>query len=248
MEAYDQWWEKTKPALIAKLPIYLQTDQFGNKGLGLSGVLAYILGVCLPLGLWIWWAGSSYAVLGLYIASLSVYHQLEFMSTAMFNPTTLSNDSFLLNHSTEFALAMAISFVEFWVEWFFFPGLKNMWWLTYIALPVVIVGQVFRTLAMWTARHAFTHQISTEKRKEHGLVNWGVYAYVRHPGYFGWYWWTVFTQIMVGNPICALGFGVVAWSFFKDRIEYEENKLIEFFGDEYKEFRAKTPTYIPLIK
>ena len=38
---------------------------------------------------------------------------------------------------------------------------------------------------MWTARHAFTHQISTEKRKEHGLVNWGVYAYVRHPGR----WW-----------------------------------------------------------
>ena len=34
----------------------------------------------------------------------------------------------------------------------------------------------------------------------------------------------------------------------QDRIEYEENKLIEFFGDEYKEFRAKTPTYIPLIK
>jgi hypothetical protein len=37
-------------------------------------------------------------------------------------------------------------------------------------------------------------------------------------------------------------------AFFKDRIEYEEELLVEFFGKEYIEYKMKTPVWIPFCK
>jgi protein-S-isoprenylcysteine O-methyltransferase len=40
---------------------------------------------------------------------------------------------------------------------------------------------------------------------------------------------------------------VASWKFFSDRIQYEEATLVEFFGDQYRTYKAKTPTGIPMI-
>ena len=55
------------------------------------------------------------------------------------------------------------------------------------------------------------------------------------------------TQVILANPICLPLFAFVSFRFFKDRIEYEEEKLVEFFGNEYQSYRARTPVYIPGI-
>ena len=111
----------------------------------------------------------------------------------------------------------------------------------------MIIGQLARSLAMWYAKSNFSHQIAHHKRQDHVLVTTGLYAYMRHPSYFGFYWWAVGTQLLLCNPICLLGFFHVLYQFFKDRIEEEEPLLIKFFGKEYIEYKKKTPTYIPLI-
>jgi len=40
---------------------------------------------------------------------------------------------------------------------------------------------------------------------------------------------------------------MAAWHFFNERIRFEEEKLVEFFGDDYKNYKAKTSTGIPMI-
>lgn len=40
---------------------------------------------------------------------------------------------------------------------------------------------------------------------------------------------------------------MASWKFFSDRIQYEEATLVEFFGDQYRAYKAKTPTGIPMI-
>lgn len=50
---------------------------------------------------------------------------------------------------------------------------------------------------------------------------------------------------MLGNPICALGFAVVLVRFFGRRIEREEELLVDFFGQDYVEYRKKTWILIP---
>lgn len=74
----------------------------------------------------------------------------------------------------------------------------------------------------------------TEKEEHHGvLVTHGVYSFSRHPGYFGFFWWALGTQILLSNPVSLLLFSVVLWRFFNERISAEETYLIRFFGDDY---------------
>lgn len=94
----------------------------------------------------------------------------------------------------------------------------------------------------------FAHIPAREKKQGHVLVTWGVYAYFRHPSYFGFFWWAVGTQILVGNKICALGYTVVLWQFFRKRIHAEEGFLVSFFGEDYVEFKKRTGTGIPFIR
>lgn len=70
---------------------------------------------------------------------------------------------------------------------------------------------------------------------------------MRHPSYFGFYWWALGIQIMLLNPISFLAFALVLHKFFYGRIRYEEITLRRFFGNEYVAYKQRTRTYIPFI-
>lgn len=80
------------------------------------------------------------------------------------------------------------------------------------------------------------------------MVTSGVYAYFRHPSYFGWSVWALGTQLVLCNPISFIAYAVAAYLFFKDRIPYEEFKLTEFFGQEYRDYAKRVPIRIPFVK
>jgi protein-S-isoprenylcysteine O-methyltransferase len=69
----------------------------------------------------------------------------------------------------------------------------------------VTVGQCFRVCAMWTCGRNFNHLIMEQREPEHTLVTHGVYAWLRHPSYCGWFWWSVGSQLLLCNPVCFLG-------------------------------------------
>lgn len=154
--------------------------------------------------------------------------------------------AFLINHSLEFTIAIAASFVEYFIELLLFPSMKGTLFL-YLGIVITGSGQLLRTISQFHAGASFTHQVQETKRDEHVLVQSGPYRYIRHPGYLGWYWWAVGTQILLFNPICILGYAFYAWKFFKERIEYEEEHLATMFGKDYTDYRTRTPTYLPFI-
>ena len=52
-------------------------------------------------------------------------------------------------------------------------------WMMGIALPMVLVAQALRSLAMVHASHSFSHEVSRGKKADdHVLVTWGVYRLV----------------------------------------------------------------------
>lgn len=65
----------------------------------------------------------------------------------------------------------------------------------------------------------FNHLVQKEKKAGHVLVTGGVYRYLRHPSYFGFFWWGLGTQVVLGNAVCLVGYAVVLWRFFRRRIE-----------------------------
>ncbi|CAG8545579.1 6047_t:CDS:10, partial [Acaulospora colombiana] len=84
--------------------------------------------------------------------------------------------AFLLDNGQPYKTAHAASMCEFLIELYFFPSLKNSRFIYYLGIVILVIGQVARSLAMWHAKHNFTHQIAVYKREEHVLVKTGIYA------------------------------------------------------------------------
>ncbi len=64
----------------------------------------------------------------------------------------------------------------------------------------------------------FNHTVQMKRSEGHVLVTSGIYAVLRHPSYFGFWWWGLGTQVVLGNGICLVGYAVVLWRFFHSRI------------------------------
>lgn len=75
-----------------------------------------------------------------------------------------------------------------------------------------------------------------------------MFAWFRHPSYIGWFFWSCGTQVMLGNPVSVVAFFFAGSMFFKSRIPYEEDNLVEFFGNDYKEYCKRTPIWIPFVE
>eukprot|EP00053_Salpingoeca_punica_P023567 m.10702 g.10702 ORF g.10702 m.10702 type:complete len:345 (-) comp5291_c0_seq2:187-1221(-) len=212
------------------------------------------LGMGLAFGYYIAITWST--MFGLYFMVLCLFHFSEFFTVAYFSASKLSFDfshlpllllaAFLLNHSKAYWIAAISSWTEFWLELYFVPGLKVPW-ISVIGFLLVTMGDAFRKAAMWTAADNFSHQVATVKVASHQLVTHGVYSLARHPAYFGWWWWSTGTQIMLCNPICTIGYAVAATLFFRDRVPYEEERLLHFFQDQYDAYQQRVGIWIPFV-
>ncbi|KRX25790.1 Protein-S-isoprenylcysteine O-methyltransferase [Trichinella nelsoni] len=166
---------------------------------------------------------------------------------AVCNDDTLSIDSFLLNHSVEYWLAAILSWLEYFVEYYYFPSLKHVALISKCGFMLTITGEVVRKLAIYTAGKGFSHLVSTKRKETHKLVTTGVYHFWRHPAYLGWLLWSVGTQLILCNPVCFVGYSYVSWKFLKQRIQIEESYLVQFFGNEYLKYREEVPSGIPFV-
>ncbi|XP_055698699.1 protein-S-isoprenylcysteine O-methyltransferase [Phlebotomus papatasi] len=211
-------------------------------------IRACFLGYIFSMGLFIFFLAPEHIrAFGLYAVIMGTFHWTEYMGIALSNPKTLSPDSFVLNHSTHYVVAAASSWVEFFLESYFFPQIKTLRLFWVIGFLLCFSGDLLRKVAMITAHSNFTHIVQFVRVEEHKLVTNGVYGCMRHPSYVGWFWWSIGTQIVLVNPVCTILYSIVAWLFFRDRVYVEEITLLNFFGEEYVEYQKKVGTGLPFI-
>ncbi|KAH7076179.1 prenyl cysteine carboxyl methyltransferas-like protein Ste14 [Paraphoma chrysanthemicola] len=185
-----------------------------------------------------------------FLSILSVFHFLEFYTTSAYNTPVATISSFLLSNGSAYRQAHTLAFIETCVTSYFLPGWQarvHPWPVLALGIVLVVVGQGVRSTAMVQAGTNFNHNVQSKKNAGHELVTSGLYTYFRHPSYFGFFWWGVGTQLVLGNTVCFVGYVGVLWYFFSRRIAHEEEHLVEFFGAEYKAYRARTKVWIPFI-
>ena len=89
--------------------------------------------------------------------------------------------------------------------------------------------------------------VTLEIRVEHTLVTTGVYSRVRHPMYSAFWLWAVAQALLLPNwvagPAGIVGFGTL----FFCRIGREERLMAEIFGEQYRQYVARTYRIIPGI-
>jgi protein-S-isoprenylcysteine O-methyltransferase len=227
----------------------------GNDGKGKIGTTGYLLGMVGGFHLAlvvvsVAQGGPATPLLSwsLYVASLCWFHFFEFFTTAVCQPQSLGYDSYVVNHSLAYTAAALGSWVEFWVEWWLWGsrGKLNLPMML-CGLGLVVGGQAIRSLSMWTCGEHFDHQIMEQRREGHKLVTTGIYSVLRHPSYFGWFYWSVGTQVLLCNPICTVLYIGASWRFFNARIPFEEETLHGFYRQAYIDYCSTTIVGIPFI-
>ncbi|KAJ5280680.1 hypothetical protein N7478_006052 [Penicillium angulare] len=241
----------------------------GSKSLSGISLRAFLLGTSLGLASAVTlfltiFTNTGFWRVPFFIASLSLFHFLEFYVTATYNTSAADVTAFLLSsNGWAYNVAHGAAMVECIVAHYFWPGQSALGKMIAVTVPfygpavspllilglgLVLLGQVVRTFAMAQAASNFNHHVQSEHRQGHVLVTHGLYQFLRHPSYFGFFWWGLGTQLVLGNVVCFVGYSLVLWKFFYTRIEREEAFLIRFFGAEYVQFKEKTPVGIPFIR
>lgn len=189
----------------------------------------------------------------LFWAALAAFHFLEFWTTARANRREATTKAFLLTANwPAYAVAHAAATAECLVTGLLWP--RRAWAppvlgavLLLLGLAAAAGGQFVRTAAMLQAGPSFNHIVQRSQRADHVLVTTGIYGHVRHPAYFGFFWWGLGTQLVLGNPVCFVAYALVLWRFFSARIRDEESFLVSFYKKDYVEYRKRVPTRIPFI-
>lgn len=186
-----------------------------------------------------------------YASALCIFHLAEFFVTALYNPTQVTADSFLVNHSIAYTTAAMSSWIEFALRCTLAPD--SVYWniprcFVYSGLAMIVLAQCLRSLAMATAGESFNHIIQSTKKNNHILITHGVYQFLRHPSYVGFFYWSIGTQLLLGNPIHTVLYAVASWNFFHRRTAYEEESLCAFFPESYPDYVARTYSGIPFLR
>ncbi|KAI9679610.1 MAG: hypothetical protein M1829_001572 [Trizodia sp. TS-e1964] len=219
----------------------------------LSFLLGLVLGASLLLSAHLLTHSNPLWRAPLFLAILALFHFLEYFVTARYNTRHATVSAFLLSQNgPAYNIAHTLALTECLLTNYCFP--HRAWlpprlggYLVGVGGLLVVLGQAVRSAAMRQAGTNFNHKVQVRKSEGHVLVTGGVYAWFRHPSYFGFFWWGLGTQLVCGNAVCFVGYAVVLWMFFHHRIGKEEEFLVEFFGKEYEEYRARTRVGIPFI-
>ncbi|KZF21589.1 ICMT-domain-containing protein [Xylona heveae TC161] len=248
---------------------YLHRDNLPGEPKSLSGIAtrAFCLGISLGfstlLTLILARQGSPLWRAPFFLLTLSLFHFLEFWTTARYNTPQANVSAFLLSsNGTAYNVAHTAALVECLVHYLIFSSesgsrsgsfsassfISLSTILLVMGFSMIIVGQVARSVAMVHAGTNFNHTVQTRRNAGHELVTSGIYAHLRHPSYFGFFWWGLGTQLVLGNVICLVGYAVVLWRFFSRRIDREEELLVSFFGREYLDYHERTRVGIPFVR
>ena len=210
-------------------------------------ITCFIMGITLTISIITLLLGTSslsnkYIWLVIYSLLLHGFFILEFINSSLYQYNSVTSKSFLIygNKGNK----------QFW-----YLQLLTIWEYLLLRLGKLNVIVFIRHLAMKTCGLSFNHYLITpspspsKNQYENKLITHGIYKYVRHPSYLGFWLYCIGIQLMllnIGN--LTLTIYILNW-FFKIRIEYEENQLINKYGDKYINYQqtTKRKILIPLI-
>jgi protein-S-isoprenylcysteine O-methyltransferase Ste14 len=91
------------------------------------------------------------------------------------------------------------------------------------------------------------YSYTLQLRKNHKLVDTGIYKYIRHPMYFCGLLFVIAQSLLIPNVIGNISNLISMYIFATGRIPDEENMMIKEFGNKYREYMKKTKSVIPFI-
>lgn len=136
--------------------------------------------------------------------------------------------------------------------WYLFNPRSMQWWQ--LALPGGVrwagigVGMAAIPLFVWVFRSLGKNVTDTVVvRREHNLVQYGPYQWVRHPLYLSFATYFLALSLATASWFFAT-LGVLTLIMIARRTPIEEANLLARYGDQYREYVRNTGSYFPRRK
>lgn len=132
------------------------------------------------------------------------------------------------------------------VDWAYFGSAVNtLDGLTVAGVLMIVAGIWFRAWAVKTLGQYFTPTVQIQDK--HRLINSGPYKIIRHPSYFAAFLSITGAAVLLESLIGII-VSIAAMSIaYYVRIGLEEQKLLEHFGNRYREYMLNTKRIIPFV-
>ena len=109
-----------------------------------------------------------------------------------------------------------------------------------VGLAVMVFGYF---LFLWSAVARGRYATSWEMPRNHRLVTWGPYRYVRHPSYTGYFLMFAGLALTWLNLVAFVP--LLAVPGYVKLTSVEEELLIKRFGEEYERYQRRTGKFFP---
>lgn len=100
-------------------------------------------------------------------------------------------------------------------------------------------------LHAWSVRVRGKYAVSWVMPEDHRIITDAPYSLVRHPSYLGYMLMIIGLTITYGNWLTLIPWGAIPGYYYVSL--YEEQMLIEQFGDQYRNYMEKVNGFIPKI-
>lgn len=129
-----------------------------------------------------------------------------------------------------------------WMSW---ADLPFPAWLRWTGVSIALLGFV---VLQWS-QNTLGKNWSDRPRmlKEQTLITSGPYHYVRHPIYTGFLLILGSTFFISANWMIGLAWISMVILEIASRIHFEESLMIEYFGDQYREYMKRTGRLFPKV-
>ncbi len=106
--------------------------------------------------------------------------------------------------------------------------------------------------ALWLFRRSHVDlggnwSVTLKVRENHVVVNTGVYRLVRHPMYSSFFLLGLAQMLLLPNWLAGTSGLIGVGLLFGFRVLREEAMMLEYFGDDYRSYMARTKRIIPWI-
>ena len=146
-----------------------------------------------------------------------------------------------------FGMAGFISMVIYLINpnWLAFGSLAFPTWLRWTGVVFAILGFALLQWAQMSLANSWSD--TPRMMKEQTLVTRGPYHFIRHPIYTAFLLILGSTLLISANWLIGLCWAGMTILEIISRIGFEESLMMEYFGDQYREYMKKTGRIFPRL-
>ena len=130
-------------------------------------------------------------------------------------------------------------------QWLSWASLSFPLWLRWLGVGIALIGFALLQWAQVTLGRSWSD--TPRMLKDQALITSGPYQFIRHPIYTAFILILGSTLFISSNWLIGFTWAGMTVLDIASRIGFEESLMLEFFGDQYREYMKKTGRLLPRL-